>query len=140
MCEITGKYTESEKFTGYKLVYIIDGRYYSPVTGVEYKVGEKVKAITSGEAIENFRENSTLNTLSLGNYWSKPYSIFSSFYTHSMQGKTGVFMDLTGAKSHQSNEAIVKMTISDNLVRGFTCDSPIIAGEFIESIALIDEK
>ena len=37
MCEITGKYTELEKFTGYKLVYIIGGRYYSPVTGVEYR-------------------------------------------------------------------------------------------------------
>ena len=139
MCEITGKYTESEKFTGYKLVYIIDGRYYSPVTGVEYEAGKHVKAVTSGEATENFRENSILNELSLGNNWFKPYQIFSTFYSWSMNGKTGVFVNRSDAQINQSNETLVIMTISGNLVKGQTCMSDIIAGEFIESIELIDE-
>jgi hypothetical protein len=44
MCSINGRYFKSETVEGYKVALKVKNHYYSPVTGIEYKMGP-VKAV-----------------------------------------------------------------------------------------------
>lgn len=87
MCEIRGKYTESETYTGYKVLakHKKTGKYYSSFTGKLYELGKvplppkKCKRLSTNWNYD--LDNKVLNSL--------------PFYNKEYEGKTSVFTDLT---------------------------------------------
>lgn len=132
MCEINNKLNR-KSFTGYKLVTIKDGRFYSVVTGVEYIAGKAVTPITMDEISAEFETNTR---------WAVRSILDGMFYNEQMVGKTSVFEEKSCAEYNHNNglnETIVKMTISEDLHKGVTNDSPVVVGSFIKKITLLKD-
>ena len=129
-------------YTGYKYVIVINGKYYSPTTGIKYKVG-KVPVLTSNMKLEIHGGNSINQYLSpTSKYNSKNYN-----------GNTSVFKSLKKCEDECKGKDIIKMTISGNLKKakhsltlGNIKDihksriSNVIIGNHIDKIELIKTK
>jgi hypothetical protein len=142
MCKIKEPYLKSKTFTGYKQVIVLEGKYYSPVTGIEYEVGKKVTPVT----LENF-ENIILSIPNLERKmdetsWIYPHIVLNpktQFYNEYMYGMTGVYAHKDDAFKDTKGVIVVKMTISDNLHHAELDHSiDIVVGNFIESIETLD--
>lgn len=125
-------------YTGYKRILKIDGKYYSPYTGMEYKIG-----LVKGRKI--------VNSLKLPlNEWYKHSLCPCSFleYEKEMRKRTSVFMHASGLntvnfqggtfsgweglKRDYSEFLInVRMTIGKDLMVGESSTYGIIAGKEI---------
>jgi hypothetical protein len=110
MCEIKEK-TRLKTFTGYKVVIKKDGKYYSPSTGLEYKVGMKLPHLQE--------RNEIFDTWA----WGNPLSKDGVWYKPEMQGKTAVFKNLRPcvtsiACNRAFNHVILKMTIGGEIYNG----------------------
>ena len=130
MCIATGDYTKAREFTGYKVV-IVDkyNHYYSPFTGLRYKVGQ-VKPLD----VNNLK----------GKYYINDQQIE---YNVGMTGYTGVIIDKNEAKSILNlfnqlysdlfDYKIIKMTIIDDLKTAYMgrSDRKIIIGKFITAMS-----
>lgn len=106
MCKINTK-TKHKTVTGYKAVFEIDGKYYSPSTGVEYVEGMKMPFLNKRC---EFADTD----------WA---DIFEDtvFYHYGMQGKTGVFRKLSELKkqfSHNKRMRVIKITLTGEIYDG----------------------
>ena len=136
MCKLIEEYKKNKTFTGYKIVYINkDGKILSPVMGIEYKEGEKIPKLD--KSIFETKEH----TIYPESVWVSPAKIISDYFEEKMIGKTGVFVSKYAANSYLFNEIlklgeekVVKITISGNLMKGYTAGYTIVAGEKIEKI------
>jgi len=131
MCKITTPYKKSKNFTGFKSVVVKNKKLYSPVTGIEYKVG----AVPEIDAIGKYAEPIYLNVLEKN----------SDLYEPKMKEKTGVFQDIIKTEIYRSNSTkVAKMTISGDLYNGIiqniagTTTAKVIVGNHIDEIELID--
>ena len=106
MCEILNR-TRKKVFTGFKVAHKIGNRYYSPVTGVEYKVGP----VTPTTKI--------IRSKTSGHWSSHILDKDDSFFCKEMYGKTSVFKSLEDLANiiHvlSKKEVILKMTISGGI-------------------------
>jgi len=107
MCKILNR-TRKKVFTGLKVAHKIGNRYYSPATGVEYKVGP----VTPTTKI--------IRSKTSGHWWSSQIlDKDGSFFCKEMYGKTSVFKSLEDLTSiiHVllQSEVILKMTISGGI-------------------------
>src|SRR3972149_860800 len=150
-----GLTTKKKSYTGYKFVLKLNNKYYSPATGIEYKVGPVKRP----------------NALSV--YRIKKYKLFSTnriikkgalFYNKDMVGRTGVYPSPALAKRmmrpigfdgsidfFRAKLCLLKMKVSSDtrLKIGFAqCEvycigerrySPIYLGNNLYSIKEIDE-
>ena len=127
MCKITGKYNR-KTYTGYKSVVKIGKKLYSPVTGMEYKVGPVPKIRTIGQ----YARPQYINVLDKN----------MLAYDSRMVGKTGVFKERARAEYHYgiSGGATIEMTISGDLHQGFISNmvgrslGDLIVGNHIDKI------
>ena len=106
MCKILNR-TRKKVFTGLKVAHKIGNRYYSPATGVEYKVGP----VTPATKIIRSKTSS---------HWSSQIlNKDGNFFCKEMYGKTSVFKSLEDLTSiiHVllQTEVILKMTISGGI-------------------------
>ena len=126
MCKVTTPYKKSTTFTGYKCVIEYFGKIYSPVTGLEYKVGPV-------PIIKKRRKHAHPVFVNVLDPKEKAYE-------PKMKGKTGVFTRLELAINHygSTTNEIVKMTISGDLHNGIISFSPIVVGNHIDSISEIN--
>lgn len=103
MCTITKELKKSKVGSGYKLVIKHKGDFYSPSTGLKYKVGM---------TIPNMKKNGAMTD----GEWKSPFEV-EYFYEPRMQGNTGVIRkvsDLFGSYfgiSDNFDYSIVKMTL-----------------------------
>ena len=126
MCLFKEKYDESDTFTGYKVATKINGKYYSPYTGVEYKVGPVTPVIIGDKRLPN--------------------AVFPIIYLQpnkDMYGYTAVFMasdddhylmEPDDEDPDIENRVMLKMTISDTLYNGTVNIRKVILGKYIKSI------
>ncbi|MFH1276489.1 MAG: hypothetical protein ABIH82_05240 [Candidatus Woesearchaeota archaeon] len=108
MCIILSK-TERKSYTGFKIVHKVDGKYYSPATGIEYKPGP----VTPTKTIIESKVSGGWNLTSL--------TEGDRFYNKNMYGKTSVFVDKRNADlcyGGRSGESVVEMTISGGIWEG----------------------
>lgn len=134
MCQIVCEYNENKSYRGYK--YALkdkDGKYYSPVTGIEYKVG-KVPELQYDD-----------RDIVIDSSWVNVNSKGSSFYNPSYIGYTGVFCEVDWVKRYVSEKTYIcihsfltpvalAITISGDLVRTITNDYPCVSGKHIDKI------
>ena len=125
MCKITKK-SRKKSFTGYKSVLVINDKYYSPVTGMEIKIGP-IPIITHRQNHAN-RDYVNVFDESIGAHEPK------------MKGMTGVFIEQERAQHHFPADTILKICISGNLHHGHiqTCGNHnvgnVIIGNHIDKI------
>jgi len=110
MCNILNEYKEKDTFTGYKVAEKRDSKYYSIVTGIEYKPGP-VEGIINGKPISKSLHNSS----DPNNY----------FYLASYFGRTSVYKNKYAADDFidiyfrgLSNVIVLKMKLSGDLRHG----------------------
>jgi hypothetical protein len=131
MCYITKK-SKLKIFTGWKAVYVVDGKYYSFWTNLEYEVGKvKPQKVKSDGTVRHKIRN----------------TIVGLNYNKTMYGKTGVFKKKKDAErvyfiyeNVLRPMALLKITISGDLYNGFidvTSEEPVVLGNYIESIERI---
>ncbi len=131
MCEINKK-TRKKTAIGYKAVLKIKGRYYSPSTGLEYKIGMKLP-------------NMKVRKRKFDDDWANPLDVDDWFYNELMQGKTGVFETIEGCKHSVRNNQpyhILKMTLGGviyNGVFGMFNKTPLYIGSEIIDIEDLNE-
>lgn len=134
---------DNDQYTGYKIVKIIDGNYYSPVMGIKYVEGEYVTEVKARDASSTVPFPGGVlmpqnDRQMLRNFYRTPKEILDNTYLfdHMMLGRTGVFRKIphvipVGCK-------LVRMTVSYNLYDGycFHCGTQydIVAGKFIVKI------
>jgi ribosomal protein L10 len=137
MCELRTDFTKDIQYTGYKVVVKQNEKYFSPATGVEY-----IESVN----VPRPKYQKRLAMVFSNNILSKTGGRFKENFF----GKTAVFVYSTDAwdlkdgidknqKSYSEpilpiETAVVKMTLSKNLMEGYYGDAEIIAGEFIEKI------
>jgi len=135
MCKIIGE-SKRKTVTGYKLAYEINDSFYSPYTGVQYRVG---KVHATNKVLKE------ANSISTGRFLSE----FDD-YEPQMTGKTAVFLKKEDAKKELLilndtskysiiviNVVMLKMKISGNLLDAKFKEARTIAGDSIESIEKI---
>jgi hypothetical protein len=113
MCKIHDK-TDLTEYTGYKAVLKIGNKFYSPCTGLEYKVGMK---------LPNMRKRRPIPVDS-DIKWCNVLDKKSVYYNKLMQGKTGVFQTLRGCKLgvvQLGGYIAIKMTIGGEIYKGKYC-------------------
>lgn len=130
MCDLIYKCDE-EEVTGYKVAVKIDDKYFSPATGLEYKVGPIPLQFKYQKHVADF-----VNVLDENN----------ECYNTNMTGRTCVFRDLESAK-HKQNKwysfyelIILKMTISNDLLSGYYSTSEVYGGKNIVSMEELNES
>jgi len=128
MCTITGTCNLKE-FTGYKVALKINGKYYSPVTGMEYTLG-KIKppeTIRKNYTVEGFA-NVLQNT--------------NPAHERRMVGNTAVFINKKNAKNFRKNlrfwyndarSVILKMTLQNIMFDGIYEFDKVRIGSTIKS-------
>ena len=145
MCKVllSCKYKQA---TGYKVAIKIGNQYFSPATGVEYKVGKVPIPDYCVRLSSHFTYDfEGLNLSDEKLIYNRP-----SFYSRRMVGKTAVFHKLTdtlksqilylanavhrGAKTTRCNVVILKMTITEELTHGLYDSRPVILGKKIKAI------
>lgn len=129
MCNITGNYSK-KSFTGYKVVCEMDGKYYSPATGIEYKKGPVEIPVVQQRLCNWFSDTLLLPD----GYGYKP----------DMKGYTAVFVNQYNAMCTWKELAfwydspyklkVVKMTISHKLQYGTYGHDNVILGKRIDKI------
>lgn len=139
MCEITQRLNDNEipEKTGYKVAIKLEDKYFSPATGVEYKVG----LVEVGDRFKHFIKHQI--------YRSDILIPSSSAYKEEYVGQTAVFDDLARAtalkiKFAEYNEyyapslvqhiVILKMTLSNIKFKGTYNDSSVWMGSVIKEI------
>ena len=125
MCKTTRK-LKVKQFTGYKLAYKIDDKYYSVCTGIEYKPKMKVEELGKNFKIPDFLSNLYIwfrngNNQSHYNFKSKKFMAldFCHFYNIEAVGRTFVFRKKRDALENltsASKPIVLKMTIEDDLI------------------------
>ena len=130
MCKVGKRFRpKSGKVTGYKTVVKVEGKYYSPCTGVEYIAGQKVTPIRGLD-----KRNMTFASI----YWEYGKCVQPGHrnYEPKMKNKTGVFLEKEDIEylDRHSDEITIEMTISGGLYHASTGSSPTVVGNFIESI------
>lgn len=88
MCDLLGVF-EGKSFKGYKIAVEIEGKFYSPFTGIEYKVG-KVPTVKIPEISWTAWKP---NKIMLNPHWNKSY-----------KGYTSLFRSLVDAQLYYSNK------------------------------------
>jgi len=127
MCDIDNK-TSKKTAVGYKAVIKIKGKYFSPSTGLEYKIGMKLP-------------NMKVRKRNFDGDWANPLDDWY-FYKPLMQGKTGVFRTITDCKNsftHNQPYHILKMTLGGEIYNGSYSRKPIYIGSEIIDIIDIDK-
>jgi hypothetical protein len=81
MCKITKHLKFPIEADGYKLVVVGENGFYSPCTGLEYKVGMKLPNMTKPHDM-------------VDGMWVNPLNKEHSAYEPIMKGKTGVFIEM----------------------------------------------
>jgi hypothetical protein len=125
MCKLTETSYDQKTFTGYKLVIVdVDGKFYSPSTGIQYKEGP-IPVISEVQ-----RDDITLPFV---NPFEYPF-IFNEKYT----GFTSVFANKDDAERVRlalgyDSIKTIEMTLSGNLTYSHF-EGPCIAGKFINKI------
>ncbi len=104
MCKLTKK-SKRKSFTGYKSVVKVGKKFYSPVTGMEYKVGPVPKIRRIGKHVLP----DYVNVLDPG----------AAAYNPKMVGKTGVFENPALPRELFRTNTLVKMTITGDLYEGY---------------------
>jgi hypothetical protein len=137
MCKIIKKISE-EKVTGYKIAYQVGKKYYSPVTGIEYKPGNVEIPTTYGK-------NNIRNQIRIANVLDKSSLAHDARYS----GKTAVFMyhedaiehlhDWRSRSSKRIKFAILEMELSGELYDG-EYYFPVYLGTVINSIKKVKNK
>lgn len=121
MCTILRK-TDKTEVTGYKAVIKIDGKFYSPFTGMEYTVGMTIpKMIKRGEIRYSEYEN--------------VLDEYSNHYNKEMQGKTGVFKSIRQCREYadSSGFTMLEMKLGGVIYDGrFDEDHTYIGTEILE--------
>jgi hypothetical protein len=135
MCIRDRKVVEDKEFTGYKIVYKENGKYLSPITGVEYKENSSVEVLNVNQLYEIH------DTVYKESKWLSPNHIEKDdTYT----GRTAVFRFKGGAEEYcnDNEETLVKMTLIATeefpLELGLFGISMVVTGGFIGKIEEID--
>lgn len=135
MCNLFN--SKSRLKTGYKVLAIKDGKYYSTFTGQEIKVGIVKKAPAN------------CNRLSI--HWNSDVEAgikTSGFYYANFNGKTGAFTSLDDAfdlykkvralmRYPKYKAVLVKIVFDGIVIEGEYKCAPIIAGDTIKSIRIV---
>jgi hypothetical protein len=121
MCTIISK-SKRKSFTGYKVALKINGKYYSPATGVEYVVGD---VPIPERIIEEYRDDCFVNVINPSSYCHRP----------GYMGHTAVFIRVVDKimVSRRSNAVLLKMKISGNMLNCEFREEDTIAGTHIDS-------
>jgi hypothetical protein len=143
MCDLSSE-TSSIK-TGYKMVAMKDGKFYSSFTSQELKPGKVEEAKYYNPLADwvysHIFERETISPLQLSN--------LQSFFKKDFKGYTAAFlnecdavellMDKSLLRRYRSvyELMIVKITFSGKVLQGQYNEKPIIAGKYIESIKTI---
>jgi hypothetical protein len=140
MCTFNKELENINSVTGYKCV-IVDkyNHYYSPVTGMRYKIGKIGK-------IKGYGAHSEKSTLAFCDILNPNSHCYNPLY----KGRTAIFKNYDDAKSylkylnwynksHRIKFAIIEMELSGNLYIGEYYDSVIFAGSEIKSIKKVKE-
>jgi hypothetical protein len=140
MCTFRGKITDKEVVTGYKMAVVDNktGLYYSPATGIPYKVGKVPVATTYGN-------NELREKLGFTDILNKKNPCFKKEYA----GKTAVYKELHNALNFKYNLesfiedsgyslVILEMELSGDLYNGDYQWSSVYIGSEIVSIKLIN--
>jgi len=145
MCKVTKPSRRKKSFTGYKVVFKIGKKYYSPMTGIEYVTSKDVQAVDSIKEYKKHKakiENDS-TFIDYAEIIDKENGDHNTLYEPLMKGKTTVFLtkkDLHDRLKTLSDKVqIVKMTISKNLSNGIYSGwngktVSVILGDYIESI------
>ena len=126
MCILSTEYTGQEQFTGYKIAVKRGNSYYSPATGMKYKIGKVPKIRITRPAGNGW-------IFGHGEELKDNMNFKENFY-----GKTGIFRserDVIRKHRNWHNRSrphvILKMTIKGNLFNGRYDHNNIIAGDTI---------
>jgi hypothetical protein len=134
MCDLTNEIIPEKSFTGYKRVLIVEGRYFSPTMGIEYKEDMDLPCLTAKDVPNG---NIFVGTPFEHASWILGGNAFRS----EMQGRTAVYVDFVAAcLDVYPGEFLVKMTISKDLLQGTYFNEPIIAGKHIDKIEPLTEE
>jgi len=130
MCRIRKPCRNITSFTGYKLVFKIDNKYYSAFTGIEYKENTKIVPVDEMQKHADYQMWSTIHR------------------NEKMIGKTTVFENLEDAKEiknvwHKTfpdkEIVILEMTLSGNLHHAIFSERDTIIGEYVETFNQLSE-
>jgi hypothetical protein len=135
MCVIEGD-LEVPVVSGYKVAVVskTTGKFYSPATGIEYKVGPVETPNTLGVMAVSIFFHNVLNPAEPAN-------------NPSYEGFTAVFEDVLAAEwlhedmklnSISRNKIVIlKMTLSQNLKHGTYSHSKVFLGKHIDSLEIV---
>jgi hypothetical protein len=148
MCEIYERFREEEAVTGYKVAVQYDGKYYSPATGIEYKVGP----------VEIPIESSYRSEMSVS-YFTNVADPASASHISDYKGFTAIFEDYHEAIGlcvrirrtqntfnalRSFNESkhilVLKMTLSNDLHYGKYCLQRVLLGKHIDAMMKTAEE
>ena len=118
MCKLIKK-IKKKSITGYKAAYKINGKYYSPWTGVNYQLG-KVKGTKKPL---KYAEETASFILKPGDDFNNP-----TYF-----GKTAVFEEKEGAKKEVKNHKVFEKYDSDDSEHSCIILKMIISGEIWET-------
>lgn len=126
MCKLVEDFKDLNilAYTGYKVAIRIDGKYYSPVTGIEYKIGP----VEIPEKIE-------MLCYDFVDVLRKDYPA----YQENMVGRTCVLTDYDSALKfskeiivhNEGSVVILKMCVSKDLMVGYYCNCLVVGGKEI---------
>jgi hypothetical protein len=132
MCTLTDNINNIYTVRGYKIVLKIEDKYFSPTTGIEYKVGQVT--------IPTYQNNI------IGDISSEILDKRSIAYNEHMVGRTCVLLDHEDAKNileywkgsckieYLDNLIIVSMAIGDELMFGGYGVKNVVGGKYIYGI------
>ena len=131
MCTVLGKLKGKKEFTGYKVVVVSSNRYYSPFSGMRYKVGVVKPQLQPGK--NAYKHHCEVIVSS------------SMHYTSKMKGKTGVLLSKKTAimlakrweASRTTEYAVLEMTIKGGLRDACFDDYDTVVGNEIVSMKKI---
>ena len=127
MCKLAENFKELDisEYVGYKVAIKIDNKYYSPVTGIEYKVGPVEIPETSKPLCSGFVDVLNKNSIA---------------YEESMIGRTCVLTDYNSATKfkyntecfkYPGNLVILRFGVCKDLMIGFYNNCLVVGGKEI---------
>ncbi len=134
MCNLKTRYRKQKQFVGYKVAVHVDGKFYSPATGIEYKIGkvEIPNEINMKYATGAFEDNLLCPR--------RPY------FNTNMIGRTAAFEYIGDARGlfndilpmdMTDDLKIIQITLSRSLMKGNYDGENVVAGKYIESIKIV---
>ena len=139
MCNLTDK-IKDKTFTVYKVAREVDGRYYSPATGIEYTVGPVPVPKKQGSLSVQSGQRGLF-------FFKNVLDPAEAYFNPNMIGRTAGFIhpwdaqkEITHLKSYVFNVkfVILKMILSEDLMRGHYGGDPVVAGKHIDEIELYE--